>query len=44
MCDGFYTVYFVMFVYIEMIDSIQYQCECRHSIIWPTQYSLADTV
>jgi len=25
-----------MFVYIEMVDSIQYQCECRHSIAWQT--------
>jgi len=31
-----------MFVYIEMVDSIQYQCECRHSIAWSTQYNMAD--
>jgi len=26
-----------MVVYIEMVDSIRYQCECRHSIPWPTE-------
>jgi len=25
-----------MFVYIEMVDSIQYQRECRHSMAWST--------
>jgi len=33
-----------MFVYIEMVDSIQYQRECRHSMAWSTQYDLVDTV
>jgi len=25
-----------MFVYIEMVDYIQYQRECRHSMAWST--------